>query len=96
MYTETIQSHHSPWVLHNQQISIEPAKSGEMGAFVVEVSGGGKSCRSIVRKGALNYYSRHTWEGIALTVMDGENQMVDPSKLVVDVPGHRIDGTNCL
>eukprot|EP01138_Halocafeteria_seosinensis_P013148 gb/GECG01013428.1/.p1 GENE.gb/GECG01013428.1/~~gb/GECG01013428.1/.p1 ORF type:complete len:2385 (+),score=281.41 gb/GECG01013428.1/:1-7155(+) len=95
-YTTTeIEIDSSPWVRTVRSFHVEAACSGKMGAFVIEVSGNGKSCRSILRKGTLNYISRNTHDGIALSVLDSSNSPIDPGNLMIRTLGRTISGLDC-
>lgn len=48
--------------------------AGKRGAWVVEFIGNGRSSRALVRKGRLQYLSRVTAAGVALTVLGEDNQ----------------------
>lgn len=93
--TKNVNVEKNPWVQTTKSIPVEGASAGKMGAFVIEVSGNGKSCRSILRKGSLNYISRQTYDGIALTVLDSRNCVIAPSDVKVRTLGRTISGDDC-
>ncbi|HRU06077.1 MAG TPA: hypothetical protein P5137_09935, partial [Candidatus Brocadiia bacterium] len=62
-----------------------PALKGR-GVYVVELIGGGKSSRALVRKGALGYVTRPSVAGHALTVLDEACRQVKDAR--VWVAGH--------
>jgi len=82
---ESSQSYEEPPLRQVARTFKLPALKGR-GVYVVELIGGGKSSRALVRKGALGYVMRPSVAGHALTVLDEANRQVKDAR--VWVAGH--------
>ena len=53
-----------------------PELNGKRGVWMIELIGGGRSSRALIRKGGLHYLARHSVGGSVLTILDETDQPV--------------------
>lgn len=85
----------SPLVLSEEQLELPPLSKPRRSVFLVEISGGGKTARAIIRKGFLRSFYRHTVAGTALSVLDESFKRISVENLVVHCMGRTFHGKSC-
>lgn len=80
-----------PLRLHHLQVPLpslsEPGT--ERGVWVVEIIGGGRSCRAVLRRGGLRFVERATVAGHLITVIGEDNVPLPADRVSVHLAGRR-------
>jgi len=70
-----------------ETFSPEPLRADVRGIFVVELIGGGKSTRCLIRKGALRFVAYSNVAGQAIRVLDEKNFPLPPGRVSAWIDG---------
>ena len=80
----------SPLLMHSVALPLASLSvPGVRGVFVVEIVGGGQSCRCLVRKGSVRFLERRSVAGHAFTLLDESNGVLPPGRVSITTGGRR-------
>mmetsp|Transcript_17791 Transcript_17791/g.53615 ORF Transcript_17791/g.53615 Transcript_17791/m.53615 type:complete len:2186 (+) Transcript_17791:298-6855(+) len=78
-----------PMQRHHETITLDQLE-GE-GLYIVEAIGGGQRSRALIRRGTLTFLPRVSAAGIAITILDADQQVVKDGRVWVDVETFPVD-----
>lgn len=79
-------------LLQEREVQVASLDECKRGVYLVELSGGGKFTRAIVRKGSLNFFYRYTVAGTAVSVLDEEQHPITSDYVLLHCMGETFDG----
>lgn len=78
---ETIVRYEQPGIRRHRETFTFPSMANRRGVWVVELIGNGISSRALIRKGKLEYLSRHSAGGALVTVINENNELAEEASV---------------